>query len=380
MKIAAALLAAALCAPAFADVSALVAIEPTARVDGLRVTRSALEASLGRLLGQTVNVTTTEDLTDALRSTRSNGYDLFIGPAQIAASAIAHGYELIGSTDAEDQYVLVGRADAAEVAALRQRRLYLPQQDSIYTYLARGLLTAGGLSFKDLGKVEFARYPQAGLTAISLRLTEATVVRRDDWEAWNKSNPGTTRVLATSGTVPGGFSVAVRRDMPAETRRLLVHWFENSATAGGMKLVAEHADLSHYRRVAELGSFTPTRWPGVTVVNADEVKGLLAQGARLYDTRNEKEFNQRHIPQAAFLPYHEKSLKDVVYDVSLDDFPGLKTLDPKAPTIFHCNGPECWKSYKASRAALAAGFTQVYWYRGGMPDWIASGQPVASQE
>jgi rhodanese-related sulfurtransferase len=70
-----------------------------------------------------------------------------------------------------------------------------------------------------------------------------------------------------------------------------------------------------------------------------------------------------------FVPYHEKSLKDVAYDAKLDDFSGLAGLDPKKPTVFHCNGPECWKSYKASRAAIAQGFAKVYWFRGGMPEW-----------
>jgi rhodanese-related sulfurtransferase len=80
-----------------------------------------------------------------------------------------------------------------------------------------------------------------------------------------------------------------------------------------------------------------------------------------------------------FIPYHEKSLKDVVYDAALDDFSGLKTLDSKNPTVFHCNGAECWKSYKASRAAVAAGFSKVYWYRGGMPDWENTNQKIAKE-
>ena len=41
--------------------------------------------------------------------------------------------------------------------------------------------------------------------------------------------------------------------------------------------------------------------------------------------------------------------------------------------IFHCNGPECWKSYKASQVALASGFRTVYWFRGGMPEWERNG-------
>jgi len=362
---------------AIADINVLVAIEPTSRKDGLMLSRIGLESSLSKLLGQSVNVSVTNDLTDAMRTTRSAGYDVFIAPAQVAASAISHGYELIGSTDTEDQFVLVGKSSLSSVSELRQGRIYLPQQDSIYTYLARGLLTANGLSFKDLSKVEFAIYPQAGLTAINLRMFDATVVRSDDWDNWKKENPGIAKTLATSGTVPGGFSVVIKKDLSTEMHDQMTKWFATSARSCGMKPVVQHADLLHYKTVAEFGTFTPTHLPGATVVNAEDVKRLMAQGVAIIDTRTEKEFKQKHIPGAKFVPYHEKSLKDVVYDVSLDDFAGVKTLNSKTPTIFHCNGAECWKSYKASRAAITAGFSQVYWYRGGMPDWENTGQKIA---
>ena len=360
-----------------AEINVLVAIEPTSRKDGYLLSRSGLEAGLSKALGQSVTVTITEDLTDAMRSTRSGGYDIFIAPAQVAASAINHGYTLIGSTDPEEQYVLIGKAGTVNVGALRQSRMYLPQQDSIYTYLARGLLTANGLSFKDMRKMDYARYPQAGLTAISMHSADATVVRADDWERWQKDNEGVAKVLATSGTVPGGFSVTVKKTLADDMSPQLNKWFTNSARSGGMKPALEHADLSHYKKVAELGTFTPTSLPGATVVSAAEVKQLVAQGAVVVDTRTEKEYKLKHIPSAVFVPYHEKSLKDVVYDAVLDDFGGIKTLNPKTPTVFHCNGAECWKSYKASRAAIAGGFAKVYWYRGGMPDWEASGQLMA---
>ena len=72
-------------------------------------------------------------------------------------------------------------------------------------------------------------------------------------------------------------------------------------------------------------------------------------------------------------------MKDVAYDPALDDFSGLAKLDASKATIFHCNGAECWKSYKASKAARAKGFTKVYWFRGGMPDWEKAGQQVAQR-
>lgn len=371
-KLLMACLLAATAAPAAADVTALVVLEPTERKDGLLVSRQGLESNLAKAVGQNVRAATSDDLTDAMRATRSKGYDIFIAPPQVVASALAHGYELVGSTDADEQYVLVGRAGIASTAAVKQGRMYLPQQDSIYTYLARGLLTANGLSFKDLRHVEYARYPQAGLTAITLNLAEATVIRRSDWDAWSLANPGRAVLLAASGPVPGGLSVAVRRDLPADLRGKLGKWFGSSATSVGMKPVSARSDVAPYKRVAELGSFTPTSLPGATLVSADAVKQLMAQGAVVVDTRNEQEFKARHIEGARFLPYGEKSLKDVAYDPKLDDFPGLATLDKNQPTIFHCNGAECWKSYKASKAALAAGFGKVYWFRGGMPEWEAA--------
>ncbi len=366
-------------APAWADLSAVVAIEPTSRKDGLMLSRVGLENQLAKLVGQNVNVVTTEDLTDAMRATRSGGYDVFIAPAQVAASALAHGYELVGSTEPSEQYVMVGRPELGSTGEMRKGRIYLPQQDSIYTYLARGMLNASGLSFKDLRTVEYARYPQAGLTALSMGVSDATVIRRKEWDAWARDNPGAARVLATSGSVPGGFSVAVKKDLPPDVRVKVARWFATSAPACGMKPVAQRSELAEYKAVAQLGTFTPKSLPGAKVVTAGEVQQLMLQGAVVVDTRNEKEFKQKHIPGAQFVPYHEKSLKDVAYEGKLDDFSGLEKLDAAKPTVFHCNGPECWKSYKASRAAIDKGFKQVYWFRGGMPEWESNGMQLAKE-
>ena len=372
-KLTALLLSCLLGAPAFADISALVVIEPSNRKDGMMVSRDALENHLSKVLGQTVTVTTTNDMTDAMRATRSGGYDVFISPPQVAASALAHGYSLIGATDADEQYLLVGKSQIASVGDLRGGQIYLPQQDSIYTYLARGMLNANGLSFKDMKNIEYAHYPQAGLFALLLNSSEATIVRRAEWEGWDKEHAGVAKVLAVSSAVPGGFSVAVRKKLPAETRNKLAHWFETDATTCGLRPIYAHPDLTPYTRVAELGTFTPKALPGATVVNLETVQALVSNGAVLVDTRIEAEYKDKHIPGALWLPYGEKSLKDVAFDPKLDNFPGLARLDRERHIVFQCNGPECWKSYKASRAAIAAGYKHVYWFRGGMPEWELAG-------
>ena len=363
-----------LSARALADVSALVVIEPSNRKDGLMVSRELLEARLTRALGEHVTVTISNDMTDAMRATRSGGYDVFISPPQVAASALAHGYSLVGATDADEQYVLVGRSNVASVGSLRGGQIYLPQQDSIYTYLARGLLNANGLSFKDMKKVEFAHYPQAGLYALLLNSSEATLVRRVEWEGFDKEHAGVGKVLAVSSNVPGGLSVALRKKLPADTRAHLARWFENEAPSCGLKPINAHPDLVPYTRVAELGTFTPKALPGATVVDLEAMKALVTHGAVLVDTRIEAEYKDKHIPGAMWLPYGEKSLKDVAFDPHADSFPGLARLNPERNIVFQCNGPECWKSYKASRTAIAAGYKHVYWFRGGMPEWELAGE------
>jgi len=79
---------------------------------------------------------------------------------------------------------------------------------------------------------------------------------------------------------------------------------------------------------------------------------------------------------AVLASYVEKSLKETDFDATKDSFDALKTIPKDKPVLFLCNGPECWKSYKASRAAVAGGYTKIYWFRGGMPEWREKRLPV----
>lgn len=368
-----------ICGPALAQLSTMVAVEPTERKAAHSILRTAAESGLSKAAGQSVTLVTSDDLADVMRATRSAGYDIFIGPAQVAASALDRGYELVGTTQKSEKYLLVALQQVDAVAALKGRRLYLPQQDSLYTYMARGMLNEAGISFQDLRAVQYEKFPQAGLSALMLRTADATVVREDDWAQWASTQSGNLRVLATSQLVPGGFSVVVKKDIPAETRGRLAQWFATSSTASGLPLVTVRPESIEYRRVAELGLFTPTSLPGVSRISAKEAQGLLAQGAALVDTRTEKEFKAKRIRGALFAAYVEKSLKDVAFNAAQDDFQALDklpNLDKGKPVIFACNGAECWKSYKAAKVAAAKGFKSVYWLRGGLPEWDAAGLPT----
>ena len=362
-----------------AQLTAVVAVEPTARKAAHTILRNPLQAGLTQAAGQPLTVSTSEDLADVMRATRSAGYDVFIGPAQVAASALQRGYELVGATQKSEQYLLVGAPRVAAVTAMKGQRLYLPQQDSVYTYMARGMLNEAGLSFQDLKSVQHEKYPQAGLTALSLGVADATVVRADEWAEWSAGHPNAARVLATSHPVPGGFTIVVRKDLPAETRNKLGQWFSASTASTGLTPVSQRPDAQEYRRVAELGLFTPNSLPGVNRISAKEAQQLQNQGAMVVDTRTEKEYRAKRIRGAVFAAYVEKSLKDVAFNAAQDDFQAfdrLANLDKARPVIFACNGAECWKSYKAARVAATKGFKSVYWLRGGLPEWDASGLPT----
>src|SRR6185295_13359840 len=44
----------------------------------------------------------------------------------------------------------------------------------------------------------------------------------------------------------------------------------------------------------------------------------------------------------------------------------LTERDKAKPIVFFCVNAQCWLSYNASLRAAALGYTQVYWFRGGI--------------
>ncbi|MGD8934301.1 MAG: rhodanese-like domain-containing protein [Gammaproteobacteria bacterium] len=47
------------------------------------------------------------------------------------------------------------------------------------------------------------------------------------------------------------------------------------------------------------------------------------------------------------------------------------------PVIFYCNGPKCRRSDNAVVIAVACGYTNVYWFRGGIEAWRAENYPIS---
>ena len=124
---------------------------------------------------------------------------------------------------------------------------------------------------------------------------------------------------------------------------------------------------------------TPETLTGAKLVSADDIANLQANGAVLIDSRVAPEYAEGHIKGAINVPYREKSNKAVNFDASQDEFNlGKLPTDKAAAIVIYCNGPECWKSFKASAAAIKGGYTNINWYRAGFPDWKSKNRPIAA--
>ncbi len=127
---------------------------------------------------------------------------------------------------------------------------------------------------------------------------------------------------------------------------------------------------------------TPAKVPAgvnVKLIGAVEAQALQAKGATMVDTRRANEFAEKSIKGAISIPYDpEKSAKtpDGVFDSSLDKFDMTKLKDKNAHIVMFCNSGTCFKSYKGAVVAAKAGYTNVYWYRDGLPDWTARKLPT----
>ncbi len=335
-----------------------------------------VDSPLARLSGQPVSVLPQRNLHDALRATRTGENDIIIGPPHVIASALVYGYEMLAASGSTARFVLVGSSDLKSVADLKGRRAYLPAQDSMRSYMARGLMAQEGFSPRGLKEARYAETSGAGLVSVNAGKADVTVATEQEWAEW-AANAKSSKVLATSQPVPWGLSAAARRDASPALRRAVLDWTSRDNFIPGYGRLRATSDTAPYEYVASLGIFTPAELKGVTRVSAREAFDLAAKGAKLVDVRTEKEFAARHARGAVLAPYDERSTKEPDFDVTRDKFPGLSKFAKNEPLIFLCNGAECWKSYKAAKVARDNGYTQVYWLRGGMPEWTQQKLPTS---
>jgi rhodanese-related sulfurtransferase len=116
---------------------------------------------------------------------------------------------------------------------------------------------------------------------------------------------------------------------------------------------------------------TPSTLDGARVVSAEELRSILTDSSlRIYDLRKKASFVEGHVPHAisAAPHYNEK-------ENTLD----LSGIDPdrNARVVFYSHGVTGWKSYFSAKAAVASGYRNVLWMRGGYAEWEEKNLPIA---
>jgi rhodanese-related sulfurtransferase len=367
-------------AQAASEVRVLLGLDPADTTGDVLLSASlGPSQSLSRATGARTTITQTSSMAEVMRASRTLENDVIIAPAHVTASAILHAYQLLATSGQDQVYALVVRNGIDSVDKLAGKRLYLPQQDSLRSYVAKGLLTESGMKLGQFSKVTYGNTTGGGLVALSFDMADVTVADESQAREWITAHPNMAHILKSTRPVPGGMSMVVRKDFCATDCARLTDWV-NSADGqipGVGRFHIASADASkQFTYVASLGIATPDSVKGAISVGAEQVAELMKQGVAIIDTRTQKEYDSEHVRGAVLQPYIEKSLKEIDFDATKDDFSALKNVAKDKPAVFLCNGPECWKSYKASRQAVAAGFTKVYWFRGGMPEWREKHLPV----
>lgn len=120
----------------------------------------------------------------------------------------------------------------------------------------------------------------------------------------------------------------------------------------------------------------PATLPGATVVSAEQGKTLAELGAPLIDTRDPAEFSREHIAGAVNLPLPASGALQASLQHGFDL--AQVAPDKHSPLVFYCGTSECWAGYEASRLAVADGYRQVHWLRGGLALWRAHHYPTAA--
>ncbi len=116
---------------------------------------------------------------------------------------------------------------------------------------------------------------------------------------------------------------------------------------------------------------TPTSIPGGQVITTDRLLGLYSQaqqngllvfhvlgpGPTLPNAQNAAPASQ----PGSFNDQTQQEFGNYLRQVTQGN--------NARPLVFYCQSTQCWMSYNAALRAINMGFSQVYWYRGGIEAW-----------
>ena len=118
-----------------------------------------------------------------------------------------------------------------------------------------------------------------------------------------------------------------------------------------------------------LAESVPENIEGTTRVSAEDVIELVSSHSDLViiDARKPSDRVKGYIEGSVGLPDTETTEASLASHIPSKD----------SAVVFYCNGEKCGRSVKSSKMAVALGYRNVYWFRGGWAEWMEKGYPVA---
>jgi len=337
----------------------------------------AFEGEIERALGQPVQMHFYTSGFSAIKNAKSGSVDLMFGPPQVIANISKFKFEpILKSSSVTAVSFVAASTYKGGLTAKSQARLGVPDYESLMGGMARGEINSRGLSKGDFAEIKFHRMPEAPLYGLKLGRYDLAVASADEAKTWAAANGG--RVVFTSTPVPLRALSVQTETVPLAAQQKLATALKSSNSLNLVMVASTKAD---FKGVASMLNTTPTSLPGAKVLTLAEAKMQIEKGMPVYDVRASEEFDAAHIPGAISVPYKEASAKEVGFDPVDDQF-ALNKLpkDKNTPFMMYCDGTICWKSYKSALMAIQGGWKNVYWFRGGYPEWKDAGMPIVAKK
>ncbi len=337
----------------------------------------AFARDVERAVGQPVRLQYYKRGFSAIKAAKDGSLDLVYGPAQVIANIGKFKFQpILKSNETTAAAFVAGPHYKGTLAAKSGARLGVPDYESLMGGMARSEINSRGLAKTDFTEIKFHRMAEAPLYGLKLGRYDLAVASAEEARTWTANNGG--RIVFTSASVPlRALSVQPETVAPGAQQKLAASLQKSNS----LKLALATATPADFKSVASMLNTTPTSLPGAKVINAAQARELMVKGVPVYDVRVEEEYLTAHLPGAISVPYKEGSAKEVGFDAADDQF-ALNRLpkDKNAPFMMYCDGTICWKSYKSAVMAIQAGWKNVYWFRGGFPEWKEAGLPIIAKK
>lgn len=118
---------------------------------------------------------------------------------------------------------------------------------------------------------------------------------------------------------------------------------------------------------------TPNSIPGGQLITTDRLLALYQQGQQngllVFDVLGAGPGQMLPMAQNAVGAAQPGSFNDQTQQQFGQYLEQVTQGSKGRPMVFYCQGVQCWMSYNAALRAIQLGYTQVYWYRGGVEAW-----------